>query len=312
MLNRRHIRAKVMQVLYANKSNTNTGDLNLLLRNSIQDMYKLYLLLLSLLIDLRLRAINYQKKSQQKHLKTKEDILPNFRFVDNILLKKLYNDDSLKYAFETQKIQHWKHDSEYAELIYKDVTQSDIYKAYMRDSGNYLKNDIFFVVEIFKNIIAPNNKLYDYFQDKNITWVDDFPVVNTFILKLFKKITLKLDEKFFTPSLFKDKDDEFFGFNLMDKTLKNTKIYNTEIISKTKNWDKDRIANIDLILLQMAICEFQEFPSIPIKVTINEYIELAKEYSTPKSNIFINGVLDKIVNEYRENKTLNKKGRGLM
>ena len=98
----------------------------------------------------------------------------------------------------------------------------------------------------------------------------------------------------------------------MDKTLKNAEIYSAEIISKTKNWDKDRIANIDFILLQMAICEFQEFPSIPVKVTINEYIELAKEYSTPKSNVFINGVLDKIVNEYMENKTLNKKGRGLM
>lgn len=312
MLNRRHIRAKVMQVLFANKSNNIVDDLHPLLRKSIEDMYKLYLLLLSLLIDLRLRAINYQKKSQLKHLKTREDIIPNLRFVDNILLKKLYNDDSLKYAFETQKIQHWQQDGEYAELIYKDLTQSDIYHEYMRGSGNSLKNDVFFVVEIFKNIIAPNNKLYDYFQDKNITWVDDFPVVNTFILKLFKKLTLKSNKKFFTPSLFKDKEDEFFGFNLMDKTLKNAEIYNAEIISKTTNWDKDRIANIDFILLQMAICEFQEFPSIPIKVTINEYIEIAKEYSTPKSNVFINGVLDKIVNVYRENKTLNKKGRGLM
>ena len=112
--------------------------------------------------------------------------------------------------------------------------------------------------------------------------------------------------------MFKDKQDQTFGLELIKKTLENCQLYNSEIISKTKNWDKDRIAKIDFILLQMAICEIQEFSNIPAKVTINEYIELAKEYSTPKSNVFVNGVLDKIVNEYRNNKTLNKKGRGLM
>ena len=98
----------------------------------------------------------------------------------------------------------------------------------------------------------------------------------------------------------------------MKVTLENYEIYNLKIISKTKNWDEERIAKIDFILLQMALCEFQEFPSIPIKVTINEYIEIAKEYSTPKSNVFINGVLDNIVKEYKEEKSLNKKGRGLI
>ena len=117
---------------------------------------------------------------------------------------------------------------------------------------------------------------------------------------------------FFTPSLFKDETDENFGFELMKVTLENYEIYNLKIISKTKNWDEERIAKIDFILLQMALCEFQEFPSIPIKVTINEYIEIAKEYSTPKSNVFINGVLDNIVKEFKEEKSLNKKGRGLI
>jgi N utilization substance protein B len=182
----------------------------------------------------------------------------------------------------------------------------------MSSCESSLENDVTFVVEIFREIIVSNNKLYDYFQDKNITWVDDFPVVNTFIVKLFKRVTYNLKTKFFTPNLFKDKEDEAFGFKLMKATRDNFEVYNSEIISKTKNWDKDRIAKIDFVLLQMAICEFQEFPSIPTKVTINEHIELAKEYSTPKSNVFINGVLDKIVKDYRNQKTLNKKGRGLM
>ena len=301
-----------MQVLYAQTANSKEDDSALLLQNSMEHMYKLYLLMTSLLIKLRERAIDHQKRSEKKYIKTQEDVNPNMRFVDNFLLQKLAEDTALKAELESHKIQYWEQDGEYVELIYQDLIKSDLYESFMSNSKSSLENDVAFVVEVFREIIVSNNKLYDYFQDKNITWVDDFPVVNTFIVKLFKRITTKLKTEFFTPNLFKDKEDEAFGFKLMKATRDNFEVYNAEIISKTKNWDKDRIAKIDFVLLQMAICEFQEFPSIPTKVTINEYIELAKEYSTPKSNVFINGVLDKIVKDYRNQKTLNKKGRGLM
>ncbi len=301
-----------MQVLYAQTTNSTEIDLVAQLQNSTEHMYKLYLLMTSLLIKLRERAIDYQKRSQKKYIKTQQDVNPNMRFIDNFLLQKLAEDAPLNAKLESHKIQYWEQDGEYVELIYKDLIQSDLYQSFMSSSKSSLENDVAFVVEVFREIIVSNNKLYDYFQDKNITWVDDFPVVNTFIVKLFKRMTTKLKTEFFTPNLFKDKEDEAFGFKLMKATRDNFEVYNAEIISKTKNWDKDRIAKIDFVLLQMAICEFQEFPSIPTKVTINEYIELAKEYSTPKSNVFINGVLDKIVKDYRNQKTLNKKGRGLM
>ena len=301
-----------MQVLYAQTANSKEDDSALQLQNSMEHMYKLYLLMTSLLIKLRERAIDHQKRSEKKYIKTQEDVNPNMRFVDNFLLQKLTEDTALKAELESHKIQYWEQDGEYVELIYQDLIKSDLYESFMSNSKSSLENDVAFVVEVFREIIVSNNKLYDYFQDKNITWVDDFPVVNTFIVKLFKRITTKLKTEFFTPNLFKDKEDEAFGFKLMKSTRDNFEVYNAEIISKTKNWDKDRIAKIDFVLLQMAICEFQEFPSIPTKVTINEYIELAKEYSTPKSNVFINGVLDKIVKDYRNQKTLNKKGRGLM
>ena len=301
-----------MQVLYAQTANSKEDDSALQLQNSMEHMYKLYLLMTSLLIKLRERAIDHQKRSEKKYIKTQEDVNPNMRFVDNFLLQKLTEDTALKAKLESHKIQYWEQDGEYVELIYQDLIKSDLYKSFMSNSKSSLENDVAFVVEVFREIIVSNNKLYDYFQDKNITWVDDFPVVNTFIVKLFKRITTKIKTEFFTPNLFKDKEDEAFGFKLMKATRDNFEVYNAEIISKTKNWDKDRIAKIDFVLLQMAICEFQEFPSIPTKVTINEYIELAKEYSTPKSNVFINGVLDKIVKDYRNQKTLNKKGRGLM
>ena len=301
-----------MQVLYAQTTNSTEEDSASQLQNSMEHMYKLYLLMTSLLIKLRERAIDHQKRSQKKYIKTQEDANPNMRFVDNFLLQKLTEDTALKAKLESHKIQYWEQDGEYVELIYQDLIKSDLYESFMSNSKSSLENDVAFVVEVFREIIVSNNKLYDYFQDKNITWVDDFPVVNTFIVKLFKRITTKLKTEFFTPNLFKDKEDEAFGFKLMKATRDNFEVYNSEIISKTKNWDKDRIAKIDFVLLQMAICEFQEFPSIPTKVTINEHIELAKEYSTPKSNVFINGVLDKIVKDYRNQKTLNKKGRGLM
>ena len=301
-----------MQVLYAQTANSKEDDSALQLQNSMEHMYKLYLLMTSLLIKLRERAVDHQKRSEKKYIKTQEDVNPNMRFVDNFLLQKLAEDTALKAELESHKIQYWEQDGEYVELIYQDLIKSDLYESFMSNSKSSLENDVAFVVEVFREIIVSNNKLYDYFQDKNITWVDDFPVVNTFIVKLFKRITTKLKTEFFTPNLFKDKEDEAFGFKLMKSTRDNFEVYNAEIISKTKNWDKDRIAKIDFVLLQMAICEFQEFPSIPTKVTINEYIELAKEYSTPKSNVFINGVLDKIVKDYRNQKTLNKKGRGLM
>ena len=301
-----------MQVLYAQTANSKEDDSASQLQNSMEHMYKLYLLMTSLLIKLRERAIDHQKRSEKKYIKTQEDVNPNMRFVDNVLLQKLTEDTALNAELESHKIQYWEQDGEYVELIYQDLIKSDLYKSFMSNSKSSLENDVAFVVEVFREIIVSNNKLYDYFQDKNITWVDDFPVVNTFIVKLFKRITTKLKTEFFTPNLFKDKEDEAFGFKLMKSTRDNFEVYNAEIISKTKNWDKDRIAKIDFVLLQMAICEFQEFPSIPTKVTINEYIELAKEYSTPKSNVFINGVLDKIVKDYRNQKTLNKKGRGLM
>ena len=301
-----------MQVLYAQTANSKEDDSASQLQNSMEHMYKLYLLITSLLIKLRERAIDHQKRSEKKYIKTQEDVNPNMRFVDNFLLQKLAEDTALKAELESHKIQYWEQDGEYVELIYQDLIKSDLYESFMSNSKSSLENDVAFVVEVFREIIVSNNKLYDYFQDKNITWVDDFPVVNTFIVKLFKRITTKLKTEFFTPNLFKDKEDEAFGFKLMKATRDNFEVYNSEIISKTKNWDKDRIAKIDFVLLQMAICEFQEFPSIPTKVTINEHIELAKEYSTPKSNVFINGVLDKIVKDYRNQKTLNKKGRGLM
>lgn len=312
MLNRRHIRAKVMQVLYAQTSNTTENLNSSVLKENFENMYSLYFVLISLFVKLRQRAQDHQQKAKQKMQPTYEDANPNMRFIENLILVRLVQSEALKSKLEFYKIDFWEQDGEYIELFFQEMIQSDLYKLYMNSPTSSFENDVNFVVELFKQIIVPNEKLYDYFEDKNLTWIDDLPVVNTALVKLFSKFNKTSPDTYFTPLLFRDKDDEKFGISLYNKTFKNKEKFKKEIISYTKNWDKDRISSIDFVLLQMAICEIQEFPTIPTKVTINEYIELAKEYSTPKSNVFINGILDKIVRDYKDNKTLNKKGRGLI
>ncbi|WP_341215963.1 transcription antitermination factor NusB [uncultured Wocania sp.] len=314
MLNRRHIRVKVMQTMYAFKggeSDDFSKDQKFLLF-SIDNMYNLYLLLMSLLLEVQKRAENDLQKKQKKHLATKEDKDPNRKFVNNQVLQILKSNLPLKNQLESYKITNWNLDSEYVDIIFKAIISSDLYKDYMQTKVSDFKEDKDFVVDIFKEIIAPNEKLYDYMEDKNLTWLDDLPTVNTTILKLLRKVKTTSNENHFTPNLYKDVEDKQFAIDLFKKTLLNKTAINKEIELKTQNWDADRIANVDYVLLQMAICELQNFSSIPVKVTINEYLEIAKEYSTPKSSIFINGILDKLVKEYATDGKFNKIGRGLI
>ncbi len=314
MLNRRHIRVKVMQTLYAYKggeSDDFSKDQKFLLF-SIDNMYNLYLLSISLLLEVQKRAESDLVKKQNKILATKEDKDPNRKFVNNEVLNLLQENYQLKNQLEVHNINNWQLDDEYVEVIFKAITSSELYEEYMKTRVSDFKEDKEFIVDVFKDIIAPNEKLYEYLEDKNLTWLDDLPTVNTTILKLLRKVKPSSSETHFTPKLYKDLDDKQFAIDLFKKTLLNRTAVNKEIDEKTQNWDSDRIANIDYVLLQMAISEIKHFPSIPVKVTINEYLEIAKEYSTPKSSIFINGILDKLVKEYEDAGTLNKVGRGLM
>ena len=314
MLNRRHIRVKVMQTIYAHKGNESDNlkkDEQFLLQ-SIDNMYNLYLLIVSLLVEVQCQAEEYLIKSQQKHLATSEEKNPNKKFINNSVLIHLKNNTLIQKELDKRKINNWELDNSYVEIIFKKLLESELYKNYMSSNTTSFEEDKTFITDFFKTIIAPNEKLYDYLEDKNITWLDDLPVVNTTIVKILRKMKQNATERHFLPQLFKDNDDKGFAIDLLKKTLLNANTFSEEIAVKTTNWDKDRIAKIDFALLQMAICEFQKFPSIPVKVTINEYLEIAKEYSTPKSSIFINGILDKLAKEYEAKGKLNKAGRGLL
>lgn len=283
------------------------------LKSSIENMYTLYLLLLSLIGELHIFASSQVALSTKKYLENTSDSYPNKeKFLQNKLLLQIANNKLLKEELNHRKLQNWYLNEEYVKLIYKEIVASEAYAAYMQTPTSTYEEDRQLIKLLFEEVIAPNEKIYDYFEDDKLTWVDDIPIVNTFLLKQLKKVTKDQKESFFLPKLLKDDADMQFALQLLSKTLLNNTKWEKEIDGKTPNWDKDRIADIDSILLKMAICELLNFPSIPEKVTINEFLEIAKEYSTPKSSIFINGILDKLVKEYQVEGKLNKMGRGLL
>ncbi len=280
------------------------------LLHSIDKMYDLYLLKLDLLVRVRDMARNDIEISKKKHLASKEELNPNTKFIDNSVLKILAESTSLTDKIEERKITNWNLDDEYVRLVLNLIKESDFYVKYMENAERSEQEDKTFVINVFKHIIAPNEKLEDYFEDQFLGWVDDIPFVNTWIMKNLKKI--KTDRQFVVDRLYKDMDDERFVLNLFRRVILHHDKYGEEIADKTPNWDTDRIADMDMLLIKMAICEFLKFPSIPVRVTINEYIEISKDYSTKKSSYFINGVLDKLQKEFSDSKRIEKIGRGLL
>ncbi|WP_459212361.1 transcription antitermination protein NusB [Aquimarina rhabdastrellae] len=303
-----------MQSLYAMEqaNSDNLDKERKFLLHSMDQMYDLLLVNLQLLVEIRKHVEDFITKSQNKFLATTEEKNPNQKFITNDVFQLLEDNFPLKEQVERKKLNYWELDNEYIVILWNEIKESDIYKKYMSTNESSFQEDKEFVIEIFKEIIAPNDKLYDYIEDKRLTWVDDVPVINTTIVKFLRKIEESSDEHMPLPKLFKDFEDKQFALDLFRKTALNSVEFEAEIEGKTPNWDKDRIAELDKINIKMAICEFLKFPSIPVKVTINEYLELSKEYSTPKSSIFINGILDKISKEYKQSNKLNKMGRGLM
>ncbi len=312
MLNRRHIRIKVMQTIYAmhQKGSDSLEKEEKFLIASLENLMELYLIMMSTLLELANKEADFIEISRKKHLATPEERNPNLKFVNNALLQLLANSKSLQSALESNKINNWKTNDDAILLLLQDVKQSSIYLNYMKDKSTSFEKDKQFVIDLFSEVIAPNEKLYSYLEDYKLTWVDDIPVVNTQILKQLKQINEK--SEFRVSSLFKDEEDREYATLLFRKTVLNESEFAKEYIDKTPNWDVDRIAEMDTILLKMAICELLKFPSIPVKVTINEFLEIAKEYSTPKSSIFINGILDNLVKNYQSTGRMNKSGRGLM
>lgn len=312
MINRRHIRVKVMQSVYAMQQSKNDDLLKeeKFLKHSILKMFDLYVLNIQLLVKVQDLAAKKIELSKKKILATAEDLKPNTKFVNNSIINAIRESVSLESYLHVNKLENWDLDDEYVKIIFEELQKSDLYQKYLDTVENSFKVDKAFVIDFFKEIIAPNEKLAEYYEDKMISWVDDIPFVNTWVVKSLSK--QKPNKPFLLGSLYKDKDDEDFVSDLFKKTMLHQHTFEEDIAEKTPNWEKERIAEIDMILIKMAITEFLHFASIPVRVTINEYIEVAKDYSTQKSGYFINGVLDKLSKDYLSLKKIKKIGRGLL
>ena len=312
MLNRRQLRIKALEVVYA-YDKSSEKDLELQIKyflKSNQNFYKLYITCFSLFRELLVLSKNLHLKNKKKYLNNEDDVSLD-RFCENLILNQIFESEYLNQKINDFEIDYWSNRSELISSIWKDVIVSEISSKYLQNSSNSFEIDQSFLVNIYRKSIAPNKKLYEFFEDNEISWINDLPLVNSLVLSSIKNMK-KTSKKFpFMKDIYKNKEDANFGVQLIRKVIENKSFLEDEISKVTLNWDNDRIAQIDLLLLQMCLTEFLYFKSIPVKASINEYLEIAKEYSSKKSNVFINGILDKLSKNYIEDGTLKKNKRGL-
>ena len=313
MLNRRHIRLKIMQYLYAAEISDfeDTKQHYKNLSNSIHSIHDLYLLNISLLIEIFKKAVNKYKISNESISGNISDIYSNEKFSKNQFLKQFFSNSKILELISSKDFINWDIDYKFVNLIYDKIIHSDIYSTYLGCEIKSYKIDLKFVQDIFKEIIVADEKFQSFVEEKNIYWMDDYPLVNTLLLKLFKSSTANSLEKLFYFKLFSNISDKKYFDELANLSLKNFESNNQLINKYITNWDLDRLAKIDLVIINLAITELVNFKEIPIKVSLNEYIEISKDYSTEKSSLFINGILDKIVKDLVKNNSLIKEGRGL-
>jgi len=313
MLNRRHIRLKIMQYLYATEISDfeDTKEHHKNLTNSIHSIHYLFLLQISLLIEILKKARDKYNISQNSIIGKVSDKFTNKKFSENIFLNDVASNLKIVELLNSNDFIDWEIDYKYVNIIYDKIINSEIYDAYIKSKINSYEVDIKFVYDIFKELIVVDDKFQTFIEEKNIYWMDDFPLVNTLLLKYLKNSTENNCEKAFYFKLFSHKSDKKFADDLANYSLRNFGS-NNELINKyAANWDIDRLAKVDLVIINLAISELKEFKDIPVKVTLNEYIEISKDYSTEKSSFFINGILDKIVKDLIKNNYLIKEGRGL-
>jgi len=312
MLNRRQLRLKVMEVIYAyDKSIEKDIDFQLkYFLKSNKNFYRLYITVLSIFKSLHKYSFNMNSQNSKKFLKDKSELF-YLKFSQNLFLKKISSDKFLLNQIDILDIDIFNKHPEYLISLWKKIELSELFSVYLKKEKFSFKDDKSFVFNLFKKIIALDDKLYEFYEDTEISWINDLPLVNSLVLTTFKKIEKLSRKSTVSTKIYKNDEDAEFGVKLIKEVVSNKDLLGSEIDKFTANWDNERIAQIDLILLQMCLAEFLFFDSIPVKVSINEYLELAKEYSSPKSNIFINGVLDTISKQLIIEGRIKKNRRGL-
>lgn len=307
MINRILIRIKVLQIVYSFYQNGNNdlkvaeNELLFSLRKSY-DLYHYFLLLIIEVTNLQKRTLDIKKN---KYMPTHAELNPNTRLIDNRFAAQVAENAALQKYVAEQGLS-WANDEEFVKSVLDIILASDLYNEYLDNENDSYETDKEFWRCVFKKLICGNEVIEDFLEDKSIYWNDDIEIVETFTLKTIKKFEEKNGSKQELLPMFKDLEDHSFAIKLFRQTLLKGAEYRERINNHMKNWETERIANMDLIIMQVALAEIMTFPSIPINVTLNEYIDTAKYYSTPKSGNFINGILDSIVSELKKEKVLLK------
>lgn len=320
MLNRRQIRIKALQALYAHFQ-TGANDLvatEKTLKQNMDKLYDLYIWQLSFLIELIDFAEDRIEEGLNKYLPTEEDLNPNTKFVNNRFIHKLRNNKD--YIAQCNRVKvNWGGEEELIRKVYVEIKDSDFYTDFMNSDEDSFNFDKDVLIEVVRKVFVGNELLRDFFEEKYFLWSEDYYMALAFILHTLNEAKIEWGPDHKLDRIFKSSydtegrnEDEYFLKTLVRTVILKADEYDKIIAGKAQNWEFDRIAIMDLILLRMGMAEIFEFETIPLKVTLNEIIELAKHFSSPNSKVFVNGLLDRTIEEGLKVGTVAKKGRGLI
>lgn len=312
MVSRHFLRIKTMQALYAYHANpeADVRSYEISLVKNVQGCYELFLWLFALLPEIAFYRSKKIDSLKEKYNPTEEDLNPNTKFVDNAVIRQIETNKTLKQLWPKYHIL-WEDDTDLIAKLFREIEQMPEYEAYMSTRENNYADDKKFVLDIIEKVFANNDLLHWFLGEKNTNWIDDYNEAMLMFYQNVKEFKESKGDECPIDSIFKSAEDEQFIRQLFRKTLEHTDEYTQMIEEKLQNWELERVINLDMLLMQMALCELLEFPSVPIKVTLNEYIEIAKWYSSDKSKVFINGILDRLIVDLRDSGRIVKSGRGL-
>ncbi|MBO7266417.1 MAG: transcription antitermination factor NusB [Bacteroidaceae bacterium] len=307
MINRVLIRLKVIQVIYAYYQNggKNVDAAEKELFYSLSKAYDLYRYLLLLMVEVTRFADRRIDNRRHKLRPTAEDLNPNTRFIDNAFMAQLAANLQLEEFAGNQK-RTWDDEGDFVKNLFEKIETTEIYQEYMTKETLTYEDDRELWRKLYRSVIMQNDEIDDILEEQSLYWNDDKTIVDTFVLKTIKRFDPENGAEQELMPEFRDEEDKQFASRLLRSAINNAEAYRKLMGNNAKNWDMERFAFMDILVMQVALAEIMCFPGIPVSVSLNEYVEIAKMYSTPKSGGFINGMLDSIVNQLKKENKLNK------
>jgi len=300
MLNRRHIRVKILQILYSqNRSKSTNKELYNFFNNTTKKFYQFFITQLYFFVLIKRETERQIEVNKKKYYKSEVDFLVDI-IIENKFIQAIENSKFVEKYHSKNNLDYFKNETKIVKQVFDKIYNAEFLK-------NFSEHDdsISYLIKIFKEIIVTDSNLYGFYEDCEIGWADDYPLINTEVLNVLLNFS-KVKKLNINKTIFKDRDDKLFGWNLFKKTIDNDIIFEKLISKYTPQWESDRIALIDNLLMKMCITEFKFFENIPVNVSLNEYIEISKDYSSPNSSGFINGILNRIMRDLKDEGLIKK------